>query len=361
MKRLLGLLGFLMIPLCVTGCAPSGETLAGISIVYAVMALLSLLILMGYCFSSVAKQHWILLLLASVLVVNGGYYSLSVSQTLSEALLANRISYFGSVFLPLSMLMIILDSCGIKSKRGINLILAAISIGVFFLAASPGYSDAYYRSASLQILDGISSLQKEYGPWHILYLFYLVGYFGAMLGVIFHSIRTRKISSTYHSVFLLTAVLVNVGVWLLEQLVHFDFEFLSVSYVISELFLLILFLLQQDQHSAAPVAPYAPETECEFPSPSVEETPQASEEQEDSEDCGRYLLDNLYRLTPTERRIYELYLEGKSTRTIMIDLNITENTLKYHNKNLYGKLGVSSRKQLLRIAAALKSQGVECK
>ena len=73
------------------------------------------------------------------------------------------------------------------------------------------------------------------------------------------------------------------------------------------------------------------------------------------------MLDNLYRLTPTERRIYELYLEGKSTRTIMIDLNITENTLKYHNKNLYGKLGVSSRKQLLRIAAALKSQGVECK
>ena len=73
------------------------------------------------------------------------------------------------------------------------------------------------------------------------------------------------------------------------------------------------------------------------------------------------MLDNPYRLTPTERRIYELYLEGKSTRTIMIDLNITENTLKYHNKNLYGKLCVSSRKQLLRIAAALKSQGVECK
>ena len=30
-------------------------------------------------------------------------------------------------------------------------------------------------------------------------------------------------------------------------------------------------------------------------------------------------------------------------------INITENTLKYHNKNIYGKLGVSSRKQLISI------------
>ena len=30
---------------------------------------------------------------------------------------------------------------------------------------------------------------------------------------------------------------------------------------------------------------------------------------------------------------------------------IKENTLKYHNKNIYNKLGVSSRKQLLRFAS----------
>lgn len=29
-------------------------------------------------------------------------------------------------------------------------------------------------------------------------------------------------------------------------------------------------------------------------------------------------------------------------------LNITENTLKYHNKNIYGKLGIKSRKELLQ-------------
>jgi len=38
----------------------------------------------------------------------------------------------------------------------------------------------------------------------------------------------------------------------------------------------------------------------------------------------------------------------------MAELDIKENTLKYHNKNIYSKLGVSSRKQLVMIASTLK-------
>jgi len=36
------------------------------------------------------------------------------------------------------------------------------------------------------------------------------------------------------------------------------------------------------------------------------------------------------------------------------ELSIAENTLKFHNKNLYGKLGVSSRKQLLEYAKVIE-------
>ena len=34
-----------------------------------------------------------------------------------------------------------------------------------------------------------------------------------------------------------------------------------------------------------------------------------------------------------------------------LQLGISPNTLKYHNKNIYSKLGISSRKQMLRFAA----------
>lgn len=64
-----------------------------------------------------------------------------------------------------------------------------------------------------------------------------------------------------------------------------------------------------------------------------------------------FFVENLSMLTPAEYRVYELYLSGKTGKQIAEILHITENTLKYHNKNIYSKLGISSRKQLLRFAA----------
>ena len=72
-----------------------------------------------------------------------------------------------------------------------------------------------------------------------------------------------------------------------------------------------------------------------------------------------FFVCNLGTLTPTEYRVYELYLAGKSAKQIAEILDISENTLKYHNKNIYSKLGISSRKQMLRFAALKKHQDAQ--
>jgi len=69
-----------------------------------------------------------------------------------------------------------------------------------------------------------------------------------------------------------------------------------------------------------------------------------------------YFLCNLSTLTPQEMRIYELYVDGKTTAEIATLIGIKENTMKYHNKNIYSKLGVTSRKQFLRFAALKQIQ-----
>ena len=53
-------------------------------------------------------------------------------------------------------------------------------------------------------------------------------------------------------------------------------------------------------------------------------------------------IDSLSTLTPAETQIFHLYLEGKLPKEILEELGIKENTLKYHNRNIYSKLGVSS-------------------
>lgn len=67
-----------------------------------------------------------------------------------------------------------------------------------------------------------------------------------------------------------------------------------------------------------------------------------------------FFMQCLHTLTPKEREIFDLYLEGKKAKEIMEIVNINPNTLKYHNKNIYSKLGISSRKQLLEYAVLIK-------
>ncbi len=60
-------------------------------------------------------------------------------------------------------------------------------------------------------------------------------------------------------------------------------------------------------------------------------------------------------LTKTERRIFDGYAAGLRTREIVEQLDIKDSTLRFHNKNIYEKLGVSSLKQLQQFVAILNS------
>jgi len=72
------------------------------------------------------------------------------------------------------------------------------------------------------------------------------------------------------------------------------------------------------------------------------------------EDDFAMFIRHLHTLTPKEREIFDYYLAGKTAKEIMELASINQNTLKYHNKNIYSKLGVTSRKQLLKYAALMK-------
>lgn len=61
-------------------------------------------------------------------------------------------------------------------------------------------------------------------------------------------------------------------------------------------------------------------------------------------------------LTGKEREVFSLYMQGKSVKEIMEVLGLQESTVRFHNKNIYAKLGVHSRKQLLRYAAVFKQE-----
>ena len=348
-KRLLGILPLIGITLGLSGCSSVGDGAASQSIIYGVAAVLSALLLIGCLFLVRKKRQWFVLLFSSVLVVNIGYTVLSVSSGLEMALWANRVSYLGSVFLPLAMLMIILNITNTRTKRWVPISLFSLAVVVFLIAASPGILPIYYKEVSFEVVNGVSTLVKVYGPLHPLYLVYLLGYFSAMIAVIIRASIKKTFDSTAHAVIIAMAVFVNIGVWFIEQISSIDFEFLSVSYIITELFLCGVHMVMNENQRLRELVRQKEEALR------ATSTDDSRSDRVVSSEMMEYFAQGLDTLTSQERQIYEAYLSGTSTKDIMIELNIKENTLKFHNKNLYSKLGVSSRKQLLEVYRAIKS------
>ena len=215
---------FLFLILNLSGCNTVGDKSASLTIIYSAAAILSLLLLIGCCILVKRRKTWFVLLFSSVLAVNIGYTLLAMSTCLTMALWANRLAYLGSVFLPLAMLMIILDVSGTHYPKWLHGALGALSILVFLIAASPGVLPIYYKEVSFEVMDGVSTLVKVYGPLHPLYLIYLLGYFTTMVAVIIRAQIKKTIDTTAHAVILAIAVFVNIGVWFIEQLTSIDFE-----------------------------------------------------------------------------------------------------------------------------------------
>ncbi len=355
---------FSVVPFILTACTAIGEKKASLSVIYTAVVILSMIHLLCYFLFIRKKDVWFPVLFISVTVVNIGYFTLSVSKNLEEALLANRISYLGSVFLPLSIMLIILDVCKIKYKKWLPYLLILISIFVFLVAASPGYLDIYYKEVYFSTSNGVSSLIKVYGPWHSLYLFFLLFYFAAMIITVLYAIVKKRADSPIYAVFLSFAVFINIAVWLLEQFVETSFELLSVSYVITEFFILLLsVVIHENEKLKAMITPSDENQDSHTEHLSDEKTANENDLSvskvpitEETTELIEIYLSGIERLTPTEKTIFDYYIRGKTTKEIMAELEIKENTLKFHNKNLYGKLGVSSRKRLIEMYHLLSAE-----
>lgn len=67
-------------------------------------------------------------------------------------------------------------------------------------------------------------------------------------------------------------------------------------------------------------------------------------------------MKNVGTLSPAERTVFELYLKGHTASEITNILYLSINTIKTHNKRIYTKLNVTSRKELMLFAEMMKER-----
>lgn len=148
----------------------------------------------------------------------------------------------------------------------------------------------------------------------------------------------------------------------LEQIKHKEYGGYSNVTEIDDLF---AFLAEQDRKNEAALA----ETEREKAKMQTTLDQMTNEKNEAEQNAARLaysrknevdpydyeqFLMGVKTLTSMERTVFEYYLAGKSVKQIVELAGIKESTVRFHNRNIYSKLGVNSLKQLLMFAAIMK-------
>ncbi|MBR2611857.1 MAG: hypothetical protein IKC72_02195 [Clostridia bacterium] len=315
------------------------------TIEYLISFMVSVALLVAYLVMIRNKEFWLTMLYASVPVINLGYTLLSVAKTTAFAIFANDVVYLGSVFLSMFMFLTIVRLCGFTICKKHVIVCLSLGVVMFLMIATSGILPWYYKSVSLEVVDGVTRLVKEYGVLHPLYLVYLLGYFCAMIVTIVHAVKSRKIAKIKHAAFISGIVCSNLLVWIFEKFIQWDYEFLSVTYIISELLLLLVYWMMQDyvHKSDVPTAQVQERISVIF----VDSSERAGKVKQ----LLAQLPDGVV-LTARQIDILEGILAGKSRKEMAVDLHLSENTVKMHTTSLFKALKVSSREEIIAMIEA---------
>lgn len=180
---------------------------------------------------------------------------------------------------------------------------------------------------------------------------------------------------------LISIAVFNIVVWLLEQGISHDYEFLSVTYVITGLFLLFMYYNSQIKNNVSEYELAGNSAEPQIADSSygmgyavdddiindtnmetfetattendmiIVSPPPKKQEQvyvfSESEIC-KIMQNNpsVKLLTVRECEVLRLLLENRKRRDIATALYVSENTIKKHTSHIFAKLEVGNRKEL---------------
>lgn len=319
---------------------------------YGITFAVSLLMLIVYFIVDKKRNTWLLMLFIFVAISNAGYLALSLSRSLLSALLSNSLAYLGNAYLPFFILMMVIQLTHMRYPKWIPSTLIILNAVMLLIATSGGYMPIYYKEVSFEVIDGVAQLVKVYGPLHGFYKIFVLAYFAAIIVIIGYTAVKKTAVSTKHSTFLAVVLIGNIALWIVENITGVKFEFLTISYLMTEGLLLLLYGILQDYETASPATlpselAYADEDLTDSTQDaeiSITDTQEAFSEEQIKDIFSKWSA--IRTLTQREAEVLKFILEKKKRKDIAQVLFVTESTIKKHTSNIYKKLGVANRAEL---------------
>lgn len=204
-----------------------------------ILVLISFIILI-FRFDSKKINLYFLCLFLLMTISCGGNLFLSLSTSLSEAILANKIAYLGGCFVPPITFFLICQICNYKIKTWLRNLLYLYSFIVYGFVLTIGFYDFYYKDISLINTANAASLNYSYGIGHTFFYVILYGYIICEIILLLYSFYKKHTVSRKSIELLIILNVVNIGLFIFSRNLNLPFEIMPLMYVIDSWILLYL-------------------------------------------------------------------------------------------------------------------------
>ncbi|WP_407443718.1 HD domain-containing phosphohydrolase [Fibrobacter sp.] len=208
------------------------------------LILMCVLSVLNLCILSLFYQRrvnlYFLAVFGFIIVANFGHLLLALSSTLEGVIFANKVCYLGSCFLPLFEYFVIVRLCKFKFPKWGKAFLTMVSLTIFGLSCTIGYSDIYYESVEFINLYGVGGYRPTYGPMHELWVVMLGGY--AILNILTIVYAAKKrLNVSYKTLLAITMLcFITVASFVISCTFNNDTLVMPVVYIIDEFILLFI-------------------------------------------------------------------------------------------------------------------------
>ncbi len=180
-----------------------------------------------------------LMMFLTTLISNFGYAMSVYSDTLEAAMSGNLVSYIGSIFTILFMLIVVVDMCGKRFYLPLRFGLLAYAIVMSFMIATTKDSNLFFKMPELEKYFGLTIIAYKTGPAMYFYIAYLAAINIAAMSVVVHSIfRKKKVSK--RTLFTLLLMLVfGTLTYIIPLSLKVKLNLMPYTYILMEIFFIL--------------------------------------------------------------------------------------------------------------------------
>ena len=185
-----------------------------------------------YEYQNRKTSYYYLVIILIMMISNAGYLAVALSTNVEEVILANKVLYLGSCFVPPVLLSLICTQINYKMRMWMKCLIYGMSAILYGMVLTIGYSDLYYKNVYLKSYRDVTVIGHTYGIGHTcFYMFLMVHFILELCMIVFMVTRRRSISR--RNLFGLSIIVVtNVYLFLMGQLINPLIEVTPLIYAI---------------------------------------------------------------------------------------------------------------------------------